>query len=145
MTVLARSGVAVPLTGTTDETDLAVVVVPANAMGPNGQLRVTSWWSNNNSGNAKTRRVRLEAGEVMAASNSTQVSAQDQRIIANRNNVASQIVSAAAGAHFGGAAGALSTLTVDTAAAANLRFTGQLANAGDTITLEGYLVELIPG
>src|SRR5688500_6060251 len=57
--VLAQSAVAASHTGNTTETTLATVTVPANAIGANGRLRVTSLWSHTNSANSKTLRVRF--------------------------------------------------------------------------------------
>ena len=42
---LAQSAVAASLTGTTTETALATIVIPAGSMGPNGQVEVAALWS----------------------------------------------------------------------------------------------------
>jgi hypothetical protein len=43
----------------------------------------------------------------------------------------------------GAVAASLLTGTVDTSAAVNLTLTSQCANAGETITLRGYIVRLL--
>lgn len=141
---LAASGVLASTTGNTTENTLATIAIPAGAMGPNGILKVTSLWSYTNSANNKTLRMRLggAAGTVfMEIGNTTSAYYYSQRIIQNRNSASSQI------GHAGGTATfTTSTLatsgTINTANAQDLVLTGQLASAGETITLEGYIVEI---
>ncbi len=145
--IIGHSAVAAALTGTTAETILASVAVPAGEMGPNGVLRVTTEWSYTNSANNKTLRTRLGAGlsgtvfdSIVPTTNAFQ---RRQCDIKNRNaNNAQMAPPSAYVAGFGTSTGAVLTGTVDTSAAQTLAITGQLANAGETITLESYLVEL---
>jgi hypothetical protein len=148
--VLAQSAVAASLTGVTTDSALASIAIPAGAMGPNGRLRVTTLWSITNSANAKTLRVRLgglagTAFQSIALTTSASFRAQCE--IANRNNQASQVgANASIGSGGWSATGAaIATAAIDTSAAATLVISGQLANGGETITLEGYLVELAYG
>lgn len=46
-------------TGATTELAGPTITVPANAIGANGQLRVTSTWASNNNANAKVGRIRF--------------------------------------------------------------------------------------
>lgn len=147
--VLAASAVAVSHTGDTTETALATVAIPAGAMGPNGVLRITAVFSYSNSANAKTLRFRLGGAsgtEFMAYSNTTSASQMTQRIIQNRNSPLSQISGAvqvpnAVAPNIGTPA----TGAIDTSTAQDFVISGQLANTGETITLESYLVELAYG
>jgi hypothetical protein len=146
--VLAASAVGVSHTGDTSETALATVQVPANMMGANGILRVTTLWTITNSGNNKTLRARLGgiAGTAfLGATFTTSASVHDQRLIRNRNAANSQVGFAAINGTggWGVSSGAVATGAVDTAANQDLVITGQLASAGETITLEAYLVELL--
>lgn len=147
--VLAASAVAASNTGNTAETVLATVSIPAGALGPNGVLRVTSTWSHTNSANAKTPRIRLggSSGTVICAPVLTTTgSLAIQRTVHNRNAQNSQVMMGAASSNtFATSTGAPLTASIDTSAAQDLVFTGQLANAGETITLEAYLVELLHG
>jgi hypothetical protein len=147
--VLARSAVAAAHTGNTTETTLATIAIPAGAMGPNGALRVTTVFSFTNSANAKTPRVRLGGASgtaFMAPSLTTGDSSMLQRLIMNRNSASSQVgPSSTINNSFGGQGGAVVTATVNTASAQDLMITGQLANSGETITLESYIVELLHG
>lgn len=146
--VLAASGAQVSHTGTTAETTLATITVPANSLGANGAIRVYAAWSNNSSGNNKTFRVRFStiSGKVFRARNqTTNISTPEHVLIQNRNATNSQIASNQA-ASVGGwqqDSSAVQTAAVDTTAATTLVITGQLANSGDTINLEQYVVEVM--
>lgn len=147
--ILAASAVAsAALTGTTSETAMATIAVPAGAMGPNGALRVTSIWSNNNSANLKAQRVRLGglAGTQMSlATQTTALSSSEQRLIMNRNAQNAQVCFAAGQGGWSSSSGAVATATIDTSSAQNLVISGALANAGDSLTLEAYVVEILYG
>lgn len=142
--VLAQSAVAAALTGSTAETVLATISLPAGAMGANGVLRVTSLWSYTNSANVKTLRGRLGglAGtQFLSQAATTTVSARLQFQVQNRNAANSQ-VGGALNASFGVSGQVAITSAINTAVAQDIVLTGQLASAGETITLEAYLVEL---
>lgn len=147
--VLAASAVAASHTGDTAETALATVTIPANAMGPNGRVRITTQWSFTNSANNKTLRVRFggPSGTVYASNiQTTTASVRDQREIANRGVANSQVGGASnTNTSFAQTSGAVVTSSVNTAAATTVVLSGQLASSGETITLESYLVEIIRG
>lgn len=139
------------VTNTVSETALATIPIPAGMMGLNGIIRVWAYWANNNSGNSKTARVRFGAsgagtsGSLFTAIvQSTNTNWKTHTQIANRNSASSQIGDTGNGA--GGwspAAVAWATSSITTTSACEVVLTGQLANTGDTLTLESYLVELI--
>lgn len=147
--VLAKSAVAVTHTGNTTETALATITIPAGAMGPNGALRVTALTTNNNNANAKTTRFRwdtISGTDFLGYATTTNVTHQPQRTIWNRNSAASQIsVPSGITNPFAAISIAPTTAAINTAVATTFVITGQLANAGDTVTLESYLVELSYG
>jgi hypothetical protein len=147
--ILAQSGVQASLTGTLTETALATITIPANAMGANGSVRITTLWSNNNSGNIKTQRVRfssISGTAILAANQTTNVYSKDVREFHNRNATNSQVYSSATGTGgWGAGAGAVATMSEDTTAATTIVISGQLANTGDNMALEHYRVELFPG
>jgi hypothetical protein len=147
--ILARSAVAAAHTGDTSETTLATVTVPAGAMGANGRIRVTTLWSVTNSANNKTLRVRFGGAAGTAFTNATittQATHRHQTEWSNRNSASSQAGGPAAGTGgFGSATGALVTAAQNTANAVDIVISGQLANSGETVTLESYLVELLYG
>jgi hypothetical protein len=144
--VLASSGVAVSHTGNTNETTLATVAIPAGLMGLNGTLRIDCLWSVTNSGNNKTTRFRLgglSGTAYFSLASTTVASVRGFRNIQNRGSAASQISEWSGGLGPGSTASAVTTGTVNTAVAQDLVFTAQLASAGETITLERYIVELV--
>ena len=146
--VLAQSAIAASITGTTSETVLATVTIPGGTMGANGTLRVTTLWSYTNSANNKIPRIRLGglAGTLIFSLTATTTGMyRDQREIHNRNAQNSQVFwgNTSSGGGWGTTVGTVSTGSVDTSASQDLVFTAQLANTGETITLEYYLVELV--
>lgn len=150
--VLAESGVAVAHTGTTAHTAIVTIAIPAGAPGANGRVEVFVNFSNNNSGNNKTPRVLWGAsgagvaGTVLwATTNTTNVGNPVMAGVHNRNSASSQIaIASPAGNSMGATAAAFPTAAVNTAAAAEIVLSGELANSGDTITVESYRVLLFP-
>jgi len=146
--VLGAAGVAASHTGDTAETQLASLTLPGGAMGPNGVLRVTTLWSYSNSANSKTLRVRL-GGLSGTAFQANAVTTSNigvmQRTIQNRNSQSSQIgfnIANAVSYTTVGSGTSVATGAVDTSVDQSLVITGQLASAGETVTLESCLVEL---
>lgn len=140
--VIAQSAVASPITGTTTETTLATITVPANVMGANGRIEITTMWSTTNSANNKTLRVKFGSLTMQSIVMTTNASIQVTAIIANRNNTASQVASPNSSTGTGATTNAVQTASIDTTAAVTILITGQLANTGETITLEAYSVKL---
>lgn len=140
--VLASSAVAVSHTGSTSETTLATISVPAGAIGANGALRVTMVWSYTNSANTKTARLRLGGTSFLVFNATTTSSVRIENQIQNVNSEASQKGWVNSGTTFGSSTGTIVTASVDTSVAQDIIFRGALANAGETITLESYLVEV---
>jgi len=138
------SGAAVSGAADTNENTLATIAIPAGAMGINGVLRVTTLWTMTSSANNKIVRTKLGSTDYGAATLTTTVAYREQRQINNRAGAASQVAfTQANGASWSTAAGANMTGTENTANALNLLITGQKATAGETLTLESYLVELL--
>lgn len=148
---LAKSGAAVSAPADTTEDILATIIIPASAMGANGFLRITTLWTFTSSGNNKTPRIRFSGASGTIYMNpvlTTSVGLYQQTMIANRNATNSQVGFASAGTAGGwglSSASANVTSAVDTTAATSVVITGQKASAGETLTLESYLVELLPG
>lgn len=140
---LAQSAVAVPLTGTTSKTTLATIAIPAGSIGPNGTVHVTVLFSMTNSANNKSFTVELDGTTFYGITLANQSALQAISIIRNRNSEAAQAGFTNSTGGIGAAS--LVTATVNTAVAKNLTITGTLANSGETITLEGYTVEIMHG
>jgi hypothetical protein len=145
----ASAATGMSVTGTTNETALATVSIPAGSMGTSGGLHVYTTWTMTNSANSKTPRIRLGgiAGTAfMAVGFTTAASFADFRRIKNRGAANSQVAAApaAASSPFGASSSAVTAGAVDTSAAQDLVISGQLTNTGETLTLESYEVWLIP-
>lgn len=142
--VLAQSAVAVPHTGDTTEAVLASVTVPAGLMGPNGRVEIFAHWSCSNNANNKTFAVKFGGASYLAAVQTATASVRVDVYVANRNANNSQVGHGNTLNSFGATANAKVTSAVDTGADVIVQITGTLANAGDTITLESYIVSVWP-
>lgn len=82
----------------------------------------------------------------MNYANTTNASQMTQRIIQNRNSQALLVYGAAGIANaVAPNPGSPATAAVDTSVAQDLVISGQLGNAGETATLESFVVELAYG
>lgn len=121
----------VALTGTTSETTMLTVSIPASLMNKRGRANVIGLLSLTNNANTKTVRVKV-GGQLVASITST-----NQNLLGfsawllNLNSETSQ------------KNGSAVSFTVDTTIANDLVITGQLANAGDTVTLTTFSMEII--
>src|SRR5215472_477231 len=133
------------LTGTTSETAMFDVPVPANAMGPVGILRVTTAWSMTNNTNNKQMRGRFSttannvAGSMILNVGATSVAVmQTQSITRNAAATGSQMTHAVGQANpYLAVPAALVSASVDTTQVTHLTVTGTLAVGTDTLTLLG--------
>lgn len=148
LTVLARAGApSAALTGSTTETVIASVTIPAGAL-KNAALRLDTQWSHTNNANNKTLKMTIGGQTVFSVVQTTTASTSDLRTISNPGTGDVQRgpnASATGATAFGGATGATLALTLDTDSPLVIEFRGQLANAADSITLEDYVVEIVKG
>jgi len=139
------------ITGVTTEQNVAAVKVPANSMGPNGELRVTLLLSMTNNANAKTAGIRLNAtagaisgGSIFQSSMPNVASAQLLGIVRNTGAANSQTGLQTITVPFGSGA-AQTSIAIDTTQPTWINVGIWPAVSTDTITLLGYTVELHPG
>jgi len=134
---------AVALTGTTSETTLLTVNIPASLIGASGKVKMYPLYSMTNNANSKTLRVKLGGSTAFSAvvSNSSQSSALV--IIRNIGSESVQKSSTSVVSGLGNTGTALNTLAIDTSVATTITVTGQLANSADTMTLEGFFMEIV--
>ena len=144
-TTVFLSGTASSVTGTTTETTLATITIPANAMGPNGQIEIIPLWSFTNSANTKTMRVKFASTAFYTQAATATAVTQSLVRIANRNSASSQVGAPGANAGLGNFTAAVITSAENTTSPVTLTITGQLTNTGETITLESYLVRVTYG
>lgn len=143
--IIDAHGSASSITGTLTKTLLGTVTIPANSVGPNGVIRITTNWSHTDNANTKTLGIEFDGqtyGSIAAAS---QIRTHTMTTIYNRNSASSQIGGCNSGnaTGFGQSTSNQITSSVDTTVDKDIKFYGTLTNTGDTITLESYLVEVL--
>ena len=134
---------AVALTGTTVETTLVTITIPAGLIGSNGKVKLYPLWSTTNNANTKTLRVKFPFGTIYTAIASSTVHVSGLVIIRNLGSESVQRVSSGMLAGLGGTTSSIASTTVDTSAATTITITGQLAVGTDTLTLEDLFIEVV--
>jgi len=132
----------VSLTGTTTETTLATVTIPAGLLGSNGKIIVYPLWTMTNSAGQKSFKLKLGGQTCYQVSLTTSAHSASLLLVRNFNSVSAQKTSTGLSAGLGATTATISNTTVNTAIAQDLTITGQLANGTDTMTLEGFFVEI---
>ncbi len=144
------------LTGSTSLTAMRTVSIPANAVGPNGMILVRVTYSCTSGGSPGTRTGAVRLGASGAGTGATAFTSiphantvtgfQTFTAIHNVNDVAVQRGYTTNNLGFTSTTGTTPvTGAINTAAAIEIVFTGQLANSGDTMTLLSYDIEVIYG
>jgi len=142
----------ITVTGTLTETILASVPIPANALGPNGLARLTVTTSNNNSANTKTFLNRFGSTPGAGAGNganmgttqpTTNITQQYVLMLRNTGATNAQVAYGTIGAPYGTGTVANTTSAVDTTAISYINITGTLTNVADSVTLNGWTLEII--
>jgi hypothetical protein len=141
--VLSQSGQSVALTGTTSETVLATIPIPAGALRRHGRIRI--WATGAITSNANTKTIKIKIGSTVVGgivTAGTGVSTFD--IEANVVNGATP------NSNFGSVIAFMGSTVQQAGAnvganmlnASTLTITGQLGTGTDTITLNAYTVEV---
>jgi len=121
----------VVLTGTTSETTMLTTSIPASLMNKRGRLTLLGLLSLTNNANVKTLRVKVGGQTIVTVTSANQNILGFSGWLLNLNSETSQRSNSAV------------SFTIDTTIANDLVITGQLANAGDTVTLTTVSVEII--
>lgn len=143
--VTLQNAVAASVTGTTAETTLATITIPGGLLGPNGQFEIETLWSYTSSANLKTFNTKFDGVGIHTLGTNTngQVSMTAHQRVANRNSQSSQVMHRSSTVnYFAMITSAVTTSTVDTSVDKNLTISGVLASAGETITLESWVLRL---
>lgn len=141
-TVTYNSAVAVSHTGNTNETTLATVTIPAGLLQSNSVIEIYSLFTGTNGAVSDINpRVYFGGTKYMEDALNTNASHQSNVTICCNNSITSQkgFPSPGSAVTYGGA---LITSAVNTAQPVDIVFTGQLANAADTVALQGYRIKL---
>lgn len=134
---------AVSVTGTTAETTLATIPIPAGLIGAKGKVILYPLFSATNNANNKTVRVKLGGSSGYFLQTSGYLQLSNIIVFRNFNSEAVQKIASGTTTGLGNTTGAFTTLAIDTSVATTLEVTGQLTNTGDTLTLEGLFVEIV--
>lgn len=134
---------AVALTGTTVETTLVTITIPAGLIGSNGKVKLYPLWSTTNNANQKTLRVKFPFNTIYTGVSQNAVHNTGLLILRNLNSESVQRMSSGMLAGLGGTTSSIAQTTINTSAATTITVTGQLANSADTMTLEGLFVEIV--
>jgi hypothetical protein len=141
--VVATAG-SVTLTGIVPETIMASLRIPANSIGKNGAVEVTTLWAYTNSANNKTMNARFAAtagitgtimGNIVVTTNA---SSQGLWIMRNANatNVQNSYVTSMMVPYGATTVATFYTTAVDTTADSYVNLTGTVAAAAETLTLQ---------
>jgi hypothetical protein len=143
--ILGQQNTSVSGAADVNENTLYSLLIKGGTVGANDSLRITRIEQYTNSVNNKTWRVKLGATAIRTFIATTSDRDVEQIILSNRNSVSSQIgPGTSVGTIIGSALGtAPSTYAIDFSTDQTLTVTAQKASAGETMTLEQVLVELI--
>jgi len=133
----------VTLTNTALETELATMTVKGGLMGAKGKLKIWPLLSMTNNANAKTVRVKMDGNVFYGNTRTNEAQLQFLSIVRNTNSQSVQKISSGITAGLGVTTGVVTSLTVNTSADFTISITGQLAHNADTLTLEGFFVEIV--
>lgn len=143
--VLAQSAQAVTLTGSTGETTLASLTIPAGTLKTDGGLLVFTQWTMTGSTNAKTKRIKLGSTSFLnlaTTTNTILTYARDLHILARGRSSQISMGATITGGAVGQQSIAATTGTENLDSDLTLAITGQLASAGESLVLEAYRVTL---
>jgi hypothetical protein len=121
----------VVLKDTTLETTMLTVSIPASLMNKRGRASIIGLLSLTNNANTKTVRVKIGGQTVATITSTSQSLLGFNTWLLNLNSETSQ------------KNGNAVSFTIDTTIANDFVITGQLANAGDTVTLTAVSLEII--
>jgi len=133
----------VTLTTTTSETELASITIKGGLMGAKGKLKIWPLLSMTNNANGKTIKLKMDGNIFYGNTRTNEAQLQFLSIVRNTNSQSVQKISSGITAGLGVSTGAVTSLTVNTSADFTISITGQLAVGTDTLTLEGFFVEIV--
>lgn len=131
------------VTGTTNETTLSSVTIPAGLMGSDGSVRITAIFTFVGTAGIKTMRAKFGGTTfVNSGPANTTLSASIFRTISNLT-ASSQVAIPVTAAEGGAQASTTVVGSVDTSADQAIAITVQLASAADSATLNKLLIEVL--
>ncbi|WIA56600.1 hypothetical protein N6H05_01880 [Sphingobium sp. WTD-1] len=145
--ILAQDGAASAVwTGSLATHDFLTITIPGGALGPKGSLKIESFWTISQNANTKTVMHKFGGATINSWPVTTSGNVGSLLRMNNRNDQASQFIARAGSTSiYGSGVNAHGAAAIDTSVDQVLTLTGQLANASDTMVLEGYIIEIFPG
>lgn len=144
-TTLANEQSSVSVTGTTSETTLRTLQIPANLIGPRGYLRVHIHGSFTGAAGNKTVKLKLGSSAAVSQTWTGGTSWHFSGELSNTGSTGTQRTTGTLNRASDGIMQSYTSLiNQDTTTDLNLTVTGQLANAADTITSTAFTVEFCP-
>ncbi len=140
-----RRAVGLATSGTSSsntKTALATIPILGGRMGKNGSLQMVVEWSHTNSGNNKTLSVEFGGHVIFSTVVTTTDVTRAFLFMQNNNSLAIQVAGPTDQLSFGSGTTAVDTSAIDTSADQNLIVYGQCANAGESIILKQFQVDL---
>lgn len=147
--VLAHySAAPLTLTGSVAQTVLATASIPGGLLGANGVLEILTRWSFTNNANAKTYQAYwgpVAGGtEVLSATGASITTVRQMTEIEAAGATNSQRGhSRFSIGGFTGSSAAVIAASRDSTVNQQITFCGTLANAGDSMSLDGYTIRLV--
>lgn len=140
-----KNTVGATVTGTTSETALDTIALPAGVLGLDGGLRLTAALLVTGTNGAKTLRVKLGSTtlETITIAAGFSAAARLDLLLFNDGAVDAQVVSTLLHRHGGSPDVRLTTAAEDTSGALNLVITIQLASGSDSVSLQAAYGELV--
>ena len=130
-TILYNLATPIVLTGTTAQTTLLTIPIPAALMGLIGRLNMLSFFALTNNANNKTLRAAIGGNQITVQGAASLAATGFNFWLLNLNSATAQRNNSSA------------LFAIDTTVSMDLIITGQLANAADSITLNTLTLELI--
>lgn len=123
------------------------ITLPANAMGANGQVEITSGYGFNNSAGTKTMEVLFGGSAIVSATTATTTTSGIMRHIVHNRGVATaqytdKLRMDSSGSVLGSVAAA--DLAIDTTAAVTISIRLTSSGATDSVSVEHYSISVMP-
>ena len=136
-------GAPVTVTNTTVETTVASVTIPGNALGPSGKIKIWPLITMTNSANNKTIKFTLGGQTLYSAVGFASMVQMAQLIVIRNKKASTQVSVNGQASGIGNTTGSIGTGTVDTTTDQTLAMTVKMAALGETITIDGFFVEML--
>lgn len=133
----------VSLTGTTTETTMLTIPIKGGLIGVNGVLAIQPLWSNTNSANPKTIRIKLGATTCYSYGTLNTVHQDAYINVRNIGSESSQKTTSGMAGGTGGTINNYNSTSTNTSVDFNIVVTGQLTNSADTMTIQAFLIMVI--